>query len=82
MADPTIMNPGVLIYRCRLCGRLDETFRVPRLSRAMVAIGATGFYAIPDGGMARLTGVHACGDGSYGGTDFVGGRPDAEVKEA
>lgn len=67
--------PGVLQYRCRKCGRLDETTAVPDLPYALIYL-AHGWPLPEAWGPVRpaLIAVHDCGDGPYGIADLIGGR--------
>jgi hypothetical protein len=60
------MAPGVLLYRCRLCGESHET----RTINFVHAIGTDAFNG-------HLVTLHDCGPGQVGVADLLGGKADA-----
>jgi hypothetical protein len=73
---------GLLVYRCRRCGRLDRSIHVPDLIKALVCLSSE--FSLPDdwGPMKpNLTGLHHCPGGWLGVTDLIGGRPDGAADD-
>lgn len=71
------MTPGILIYRCRACGKLDNSTHAPDLMTVIVSI-MTGEAGKPFAGVpVDKWSIHSCEDGTLGVSDLVGGWPDA-----
>lgn len=68
-----------LIYKCRLCGGLDNSIGVPDGLKALIAIqldGDTQKLCPQSGIVARMTDLHNCPDGRLGISDLQGATPD------
>lgn len=70
---------GPLVYKCRMCGGLDESLHAPDVMAALVFIGVRGETPREWGIVAGRTSLHHCADGSLGVSDIIGGRPDPEA---
>ena len=71
------MTPGILIYRCRMCGRLDNSTHAPDLLTVLISI-MSGEKGKPfDGVPVDTWSIHTCADGAMGFSDLVGGWPDS-----
>ena len=62
------MTAGILVGKCRLCGRLVAT------EFADYELGVDEEIE-----QKRALGTHICADGGKGVTDLLGGRPKKEV---
>jgi hypothetical protein len=69
-------EPGILLYRCRLCGAVESSTGVPDLFTALLYL--KGDDSLPPGwgpDVVRDTDLHQCGDGRLGVSDLIGGQP-------
>lgn len=69
------MKPGTLLYKCRLCGRIDISTHTPDISSSIIAIMLKTkhpFTGIP----VDEWSTHHCSDGSTGVSDLIGGCED------
>lgn len=67
-------GPGMAVYKCRRCGKLEKHLHAPVLVTAITD-------AITDnmnvkGMRATLISMHQCDDGHIGITDLIGGEYD------
>lgn len=67
---------GVLVYKCRQCGKLTDEFGVPNLIEALTSIVDEGKTPQEWGITAHITTLHHCGSGIVGVADLICGRPD------
>jgi hypothetical protein len=71
-----------LLYSCRRCDEVDMVGSVQSTCmQAVLAIASTGAYPHGLKYGIRLHRVHACEDGGYGLSDFVGTEPVVEKPE-
>jgi hypothetical protein len=70
--------PGVLLYRCRACGTLDDhSRRVTDVTETVAAILRDGIWSVAWAPTRyRLLEPHRCAEGRVGVAELVGGRAD------
>lgn len=68
---------GVLVYRCRKCGKLDKSTHAPDVNMAVILIAQGAKLPSEWGGFQpKMIGIHACKDNEAGITDLIGGEED------
>lgn len=70
------MKPGVLIYKCRLCGELDKSMHSPHVEQTFKEIQVTGHNQDKDTFVITDHRNHYCGIGRQGVADLIGYEED------
>lgn len=68
-------KPGVLLYRCRLCGEIERSPHVPDVEEALCCLVVDGAYST-EGSTATMLTMHYCGSGRVGIADLIGAEGD------
>lgn len=72
-------NPGVLVYKCRRCGGIDQSTHAPDVDMAVI-LTVLDMDMPKDWGPQKphMTCIHNCKDGNTGVCDLIGGEKDKD----
>lgn len=77
MTTHRLMRGGSLLYRCRRCGKVNDSLHCPSVITALAMIMVDGRTREP-GIVAAMHSLCCCEDGAVGIADLIGCAPDAE----
>ncbi len=82
MSEIKFKECGVLLYKCRNCGGIDESLHVPSVTLALVELEGCGNLERlwPNTFVVRDKGLHCCSNGTTGVSDLIGGRKELEAE--